>query len=335
MARPRVFVSSTFYDLKHVRNDLENFISNLGYDTIMNDKGQIPYSAAQPLQDSCYDEASRADILVGIIGGRYGSDSGDDLYSVSMREIKTAIRNNKQVFIFVEKSVLSENLVYQLNKDSTDIKYPHVDSVKIHKFIEEIQGLPINNALIPFESATDITSFLKEQFAGLFQRLLQDKSTLTEQTTLYDLNETIQELKTISDSIRDENEVFISKFKGSIFAVNSIVNKITKLLGIEKWVAFANNKGALYELLNLLGFYIVESDDDDYDFLGTDDVLKKSTDEYVKVLTIKHEIFDSDDSIKDIRKPDLIDQLIKYEERAVQNYKEFAELDMDDSELPF
>jgi len=37
MARPRIFVSSTFYDLRHVRNDLENFIKTMGYDTIMND----------------------------------------------------------------------------------------------------------------------------------------------------------------------------------------------------------------------------------------------------------------------------------------------------------
>ena len=27
MAKPRIFVSSTFYDLRHVRNDLENFIT--------------------------------------------------------------------------------------------------------------------------------------------------------------------------------------------------------------------------------------------------------------------------------------------------------------------
>ena len=63
MARPRIFVSSTFYDLRHVRNDLENFIKTMGYDTIMNDRGQVPYSATQSLQDNCYDEVMRADIL--------------------------------------------------------------------------------------------------------------------------------------------------------------------------------------------------------------------------------------------------------------------------------
>jgi len=37
MAIPRVFISSTYYDLRHVRNDLEVFLRNLGYDPVMHD----------------------------------------------------------------------------------------------------------------------------------------------------------------------------------------------------------------------------------------------------------------------------------------------------------
>lgn len=35
MARPRVFVSSTYYDLKHIRASLENFIESLGFDAVL------------------------------------------------------------------------------------------------------------------------------------------------------------------------------------------------------------------------------------------------------------------------------------------------------------
>ena len=41
MARPRVFISSTFYDLKQIRADLDNFIRSLGYDVVRNEEGAI------------------------------------------------------------------------------------------------------------------------------------------------------------------------------------------------------------------------------------------------------------------------------------------------------
>jgi hypothetical protein len=34
MAKPRVFVSSTYYDLKHIRASLELFIESLGFEAI-------------------------------------------------------------------------------------------------------------------------------------------------------------------------------------------------------------------------------------------------------------------------------------------------------------
>lgn len=39
MANLRVFVSSTFYDLHHVRNDLFNFLSSMGYEPVLHEKG--------------------------------------------------------------------------------------------------------------------------------------------------------------------------------------------------------------------------------------------------------------------------------------------------------
>ncbi len=39
MARPRVFISSTFYDLKQVRSDLERFINDMGYDPVLHERG--------------------------------------------------------------------------------------------------------------------------------------------------------------------------------------------------------------------------------------------------------------------------------------------------------
>ena len=39
MARPRVFVSSPYYDLKHIRSSLDSFIDRLGYEPVLSEKG--------------------------------------------------------------------------------------------------------------------------------------------------------------------------------------------------------------------------------------------------------------------------------------------------------
>ena len=77
MANPRIFVSSTYYDLKHVRSSLDIFIESFGYDSVLSEKGDIAYSPDAPLDESCYREVTSADIFVLIIGGRYGSESSD------------------------------------------------------------------------------------------------------------------------------------------------------------------------------------------------------------------------------------------------------------------
>ena len=75
MAKPRIFVSSTYYDLKHIRNSLEAFIDNLGYEAVLFESGDIPFHHDVPIDESCYVEIQTCHMLVLIIGGRYGSPS--------------------------------------------------------------------------------------------------------------------------------------------------------------------------------------------------------------------------------------------------------------------
>ena len=92
MAKPRVFISSTFYDLRQIRLELDKFIEMLGYEPVRNEEGDIPYGKEEELQEYCYKEIDNIDILVSIIGGRYGSRaSGEEEgkeYSISQKELK-------------------------------------------------------------------------------------------------------------------------------------------------------------------------------------------------------------------------------------------------------
>ena len=144
MAKPRIFISSTFYDLRQVRSDLNMFIESLGYETIRNEEGDIPYGKDEALEEYCYKEIKSIDILISIIGGRFGSESKRNTSSISQIELKTALKEGKQVYTFIDKNVLSEYETYLLNKES-EVQYKYVDDNRIYKFIEEIKSLNTNN----------------------------------------------------------------------------------------------------------------------------------------------------------------------------------------------
>ena len=71
MAKPRIFISSTFYDLRQIRAELDKFIRSLGYEPIRNEVGDIPYGKEEEIQQYCYKEIENIDILISIIGSRY------------------------------------------------------------------------------------------------------------------------------------------------------------------------------------------------------------------------------------------------------------------------
>jgi len=196
MAIPRVFISSTFYDLKQVREDMERFIRELGYEPVRHEAGNIPYGKEERPEKYAYREVELCDILISIIGGRFGTEASEaGPYSISQQELRTAIEKGIQVFIFIEKGVSSEYNTYKLNKDNKDIKYGFVDNVRIYQFIEEIYGLPNNNPIAFFDTSKDIINQLQLQWAGLFQRFLQEQQRMSELRIL-------DEMKSVASTLR-------------------------------------------------------------------------------------------------------------------------------------
>ena len=77
MAKPRVFVSSTYYDLQHIRANLESFIKTTGYEAVLFERGDIPFRHDVPSDESCYGEIGNCHMTLLIIGGRYESPASD------------------------------------------------------------------------------------------------------------------------------------------------------------------------------------------------------------------------------------------------------------------
>jgi hypothetical protein len=289
MAKPRVFISSTFYDLKQIRADLDNFIQSLGYDVVRNEEGAIPYGTNFKLEDYCYKEINSVDILVAIIGGRFGSESDvNNKYSISNQEIKTAIEHNKQVYIFIEKDVDSEYYTYLKNKENK-IVYSHAVDVRIYKFLEEIRALKRNNVIHPFSSSGDIISFLKEQWAGLFQHYLQEQSNMAESNMLRQLNESLATVRDLTDYLVSANENQSNNLKGILINNHPVFNELCRVMKWDFPIIFHSIKD-LTNLLRPWSCISANSDKQDY--------LKFSNDKYEYSIYVLKALFDCDGKLQ-------------------------------------
>ena len=241
MAKPRVFISSTFYDLRQIRADIDQFLKGLGYEAIRNEEGSIPYGKEERLEEYCIQEVRHSDILVSIIGGRFGSESKDEASiekylqkgSISQRELRTAIDNQKQVYIFIDKNVSAEYQTYLLNKGNDKVNYKFVDDQRIYSFIEEIKNLGVNNNIKDFETSEDITGYLREQFAGLFQRFIDDQRRVKEINLIAELERTSKNLNQLVEFISNQNKDRQEESNQILMINHPLVNWLRKKLDIK------------------------------------------------------------------------------------------------------
>jgi hypothetical protein len=311
MAKPRIFISSTFYDLRQVRSDLDTFIENLGYEPVRNEEGDIPYGKDEALEEYCYKEIKAVDILVSVIGGRFGSESKRNNSSISQIELKTALKENKQVYIFIEKNVLSEYETYLINKDNASMKYRYVDDVRIYQFIEEVKNLNANNNIKGFETASDITKYLKEQFAGLFQRFLEEQTRIKEVSLIRNLEKTAQTLNKLVNFLSDEN-------KGQTEEINKILminHPLTETLRTKLDIPYNFYIEGFMDMKKLLearGFKEIEADLFDNDDYVSEWV--KTANRKKHTLQVADSLFDDDKKLKFIKRTDWQDEFVKMHE---------------------
>lgn len=317
MAKPRVFVSSTFYDLRQVRIDLDRFIRELGYEPVLNEFGSIPYGKDEKLEEYCYKEISSIDILVSIIGGRFGTESQHQNLSISQMEFKTAFELNKQVYIFIDKNVYSEFQTFLLNKENKDIKYRFADNKKIYEFLEFLESLPNNNNIHPFESSTDITQYLKDQWAGLFQRFLAEQTRMKEINLLKGVENTAKTLNQLVNFLTEERKDKDQAIKDILLSNHPAMESMRNILNVNYRVFFTN-KEEMSEWLSARRFI----DDDPFDIIG-DSVYADYTSKDAKTnkkftLRVKKEIFFDDGRLKPMTKSEWKDDYITLLERPTE-----------------
>jgi len=297
MAKPRVFLSSTYYDMRTVHNDLERFIREQGYEPVLFERGHVPYGAEEKLEDDCYREITNCDILINILGGKFGTESKDTQHSVSQKELLAALKLGKQIYIFVEKRVLAEHETYRANKKVEGFTPIAVNDVRVYEFLEEIYALPGKNPISPFETSEEITRFLKEQWAGLFQMLLQEHARQKEVNVLEKMEASAATLNQLVKFLTEERTKGDQAIRDILLSNHPLFNAIRTTMAIPYRVFF-ETLSEMEKLLEARQTTLVEQapwDDPIYrEYLSNWPKAKK-------VLKIKADLFAEDGNLRIIR----------------------------------
>ena len=229
----KIFVSSTCYDLGIIRSQLKSFIENMGYDAVLSEYNDIFYDPKDHTHESCVKEVTNADLVILIIGSRFGGkgipnlqslidfktlstsslktgvlDKQDNL-SVTQYEIFKAIESDIPIYCFVEENVWHDHRVYEENKENAEViqnmRFPSIDKNNtapfIFEFINFMRARTHNNAIYPFGKLEDIEGCLLKQWSNLFQRLLSESK---------NKNTTSKQMSQIADQLSDMKALILS-----------------------------------------------------------------------------------------------------------------------------
>lgn len=257
MPSPRVFVSSTCYDLGMAREMVRSFLLRFGYEPIMSEYSDVLYDPRTHTHASCIQEVPNADMVILIIGSRFGGtiipetlsevnieklreesvrievlEKPENL-SITQLETLKAIDAGIPVFAFVEENVMHDHLVYEKNKKSgATIIFPSIDRQDsanfIFEFISFLHRRNVGNSVVSFKKVEDIEDHLKKQWGALFQRLLlEQRENQSEGRKMEALSDQIEGLKaavlsTISDQEAKEIARGVINYKRLLEFVSSL-----------------------------------------------------------------------------------------------------------------
>lgn len=241
--KPRIFISSTFYDLKYIREDLANFVRSYGYEPILFEDGDIGYTPGKNLDSSCYESMRNSDMVILIIGGEYGSaasgekkDDFKEYMSVTRNEFRAAVESGIPIFVMIDKKVMAEYGVYEANYDDIEkenrmMAFPATKNINVFRFIKEIKGI-VTLPIQEFERSADIKGFINKQWADMFKNYL---SSLRNEKENKKIESSVNEMKTL---IQKMNVMLDSVGKNVLLKENP--NEYEKVINQQEIVSFCN-----------------------------------------------------------------------------------------------
>jgi hypothetical protein len=172
----------------------------------MSEHSDVLYDHRIHTHTSCIKEIVNADMVILLIGSRFGGTSvpealsevdfdsvikastrtdlvkDTDKLSITQVEVMKAIEADIPLNAFVDSKVYADHQLYQKNKAkpfASDIEYPSIErndtASYIFEFINLITHRFTNNSIVPYANFWDIEDHLLKQWSMLFQRLLREE----------------------------------------------------------------------------------------------------------------------------------------------------------------
>lgn len=208
MAAPKVFVSSTCFDLVEIRDSLRLFIKSFGFEPILSEYGDVFYHPDLHTHEACVNEIGNCHLFVLVIGGRFGGRYVcDKTKSITNAEYEAAVTNKIPIFTYIKSGVLENHHIYQENNKQSfvnQIRYPALerqeDAPQIFEFINRVRRASVNNGYESFDVSKDIEEHLRKQWAGMFFEYLRTRA-IKEQISV--TNTLLSSLQNSSDKLEE------------------------------------------------------------------------------------------------------------------------------------
>jgi len=197
-----VFLSSTCYDLRDARSAMSERLAQAGFDVVRSEEHDVLYDPSLHTHSSCLVDVAEADVLINVIGGRFGGTTVPDTapfldaigrterdmaeliagsqVSVTQAEVLTAIALEIPIFTLVRNDIWQDRTSYLRDQNSNTLgNYPSVDKQDaapfIFDFVSFLQRRPRDNKIIVFEDIYAAIVDVVRQMSGLFRRCLLER----------------------------------------------------------------------------------------------------------------------------------------------------------------
>jgi hypothetical protein len=223
MAKPKIFLSSTCYDLSIVRTALHEFLAERGFEVINSESPEFGVDPGRHSHSVCINAVKEADYLLLLIGQRRGGSYVGSENSITNEEYLAAQNTGIPCIVCVDRRVYDYRVSYKKNP-AADHKHI-VDDVRVFHFIDYVASGHSDNWLHPFENLKDLQKILTTQFGhclSLYSRSLRKADNHPQDDVL--VLPFPQKLPQIDKLYKDQDE--ITSMRNGLRALHELISKI-------------------------------------------------------------------------------------------------------------